>query len=101
MACMLCNFLLDRGVHDVQEKPHEPNSEAAMPTPTFPSLYAECAWHDGRRDALAGHSESRTAFLLRHGDPEAIGLVWYEAGRASVATEHPLTTAARRRAYGA
>lgn len=50
---------------------------------SFPSFYAECAFHDGARDAAAGHDNSRAAFY-RHGQPEPIGLRWYEAGRASV-----------------
>jgi hypothetical protein len=65
-----------------------------MPTPAFPDFYCECAFHDGRRDALAGHSDSRAAFT-RHGGPEPTGLRWYEAGRASAT--HPLTAAAARR----
>lgn len=65
-----------------------------MPIPSFPRFYAECAFHDGRRDALDGHDDSRAAFM-RWGKPEPVGMEWYEAGRASA--EHPLTTAARRR----
>jgi len=47
---------------------------------TFPSFYAECAYNDGKRDAAAGHSNSRSAFM-RHGDPEPIGMHWYLEGR--------------------
>jgi hypothetical protein len=56
--------------------------EDTMNAPAFPSFYAECAFHDGRRDALAGHSDSRAAFM-RHGDPEPTGMRWYEAGRVA------------------
>jgi hypothetical protein len=51
---------------------------------TFPSFYAECAYNDGKRDAAAGHDNSRTAFL-RHGKIEPLGMQWYLAGRKAVA----------------
>jgi hypothetical protein len=50
---------------------------------TFPSFYAECAYRDGQRDAAAGHSNSRPSYM-RHGDPEPVGMHWYEAGRKAV-----------------
>jgi hypothetical protein len=46
----------------------------------FPSFYAECAYLDGLRDAMAGHSNSRASYL-RHGAPEPVGMGWYLAGR--------------------
>ena len=54
--------------------------ETGETTMTFPSFYAECAYTDGKRDAAAGHSNSRSAFM-RHGDPEPIGMHWYLEGR--------------------
>lgn len=48
----------------------------------FPSFYAECAFLDGQRDAAAGHSNSRASYM-RHGEPEPIGMAWYERGRAN------------------
>lgn len=53
-----------------------------MTTPEFPSFYAECAFNDGKRDAAAGHSDSRQSYM-RHGDPEPIGMRWYERGHAA------------------
>ena len=49
---------------------------------TFPSFYAECAYNDGKRDAAAGHCNSVGSFM-RHGEPEPIGMHWYNIGRAA------------------
>lgn len=48
---------------------------------TFPSFYCECAFLDGQRDAAAGHDKSRASFM-RHGQPEPLGMHWYNLGRA-------------------
>ena len=49
---------------------------------TFPSFYAECAYRDGQRDAAAGHSDSRPCYM-RWGEPEPLGMQWYNKGRAA------------------
>ena len=48
--------------------------------PRFPNFYAECAYYDGARDARAGHSDSRHSYM-RWGDPEPLGMAWYNRGR--------------------
>ncbi len=48
--------------------------------PRFPSFYAECAYYDGARDAAEGHENSRASFMS-HGEPEPLGMGWYERGR--------------------
>lgn len=55
--------------------------QAITPTfigPRFPSFYAECAYLDGARDAT-GSTDSRESYM-RHGQPEPVGMRWYQAG---------------------
>jgi hypothetical protein len=54
-------------------------------TMTFPTFYAECAFNDGFRDARDGTNS--TASYMRHGDPEPIGMEWYQRGRESFAAQ--------------
>jgi hypothetical protein len=49
---------------------------------TFPSFYAECAYRDGARDAKMGTRISAASFM-HHGDPEPVGMAWYEKGIAA------------------
>ena len=49
---------------------------------TFPSFYAECAFRDGQRDAREGHCNSAASYT-RHGEPEPVGMAWYNKGRAA------------------
>ena len=45
----------------------------------FPTFYAECAYRDGARDAKSGTRESAASYM-RHGEPEPIGMGWYDRG---------------------
>ena len=45
----------------------------------FPGFYEECAYRDGALDA-SDLSPSRIGSFFRHGEPEPIGMEWYQKG---------------------
>lgn len=45
----------------------------------FPGFYEECAYRDGAADA-ADAFPSRIASFLRRGEPEPVGMEWYQKG---------------------
>lgn len=49
----------------------------------FPSFYAECAYRDGARGQYYG-DHSGVSSYLRHGEPEPIGMEWYNKGAQAV-----------------
>ena len=46
---------------------------------TFPSFYAECAYNDGFSAAATGDYSSASSYM-RHGEPEPIGMEWFNIG---------------------
>lgn len=46
---------------------------------TFPSFYAECAYNDGYNAAITGNYAGIASYM-RHGEPEPIGMEWFNIG---------------------
>lgn len=58
------------------ERIHEMPKIASL---TFPSFYAECAYRAGvRAQRSADHGE--IVAFYRHGEPEPVGIEWYNKG---------------------
>lgn len=51
----------------------------------FPTFYAECAYLDGFRDARDGTNSA--GCFMRHGEPEPVGMSWYQRGREAFAAQ--------------
>jgi hypothetical protein len=71
----------------LSETGKRPEGETKMPSIselTFPSFYTECAYRDGVRDQRNG-SVASVASYMRHGEPEPLGMDWYQRGHLAAA----------------